>query len=53
MSDATEQSGATHRMETVDKGKGKAAVEDTEEETSDEEMVYLPALFYSLQGSAN
>lgn len=46
MSGTTEQSSATHRMETVDKGKGKAVAEDTEEETSDEEMVYLPALLY-------
>lgn len=39
MSGTTEQSGATHSMETIDKGKGKAIASETEGETSDEEMV--------------
>lgn len=48
MSGITEQSSAAHSTEPVDKGKGKAIVpvEETEGETSDEEMVYPPALLY-------
>lgn len=48
MSGATEQSSATHSTEPIDKGKGKAIVpvEETEGETSDEEMVYPPASLY-------
>lgn len=50
MSGITEQSSATHSTEPIDKGKGKAIVpvEETEGETSDEEMVYPPALLYTM-----
>lgn len=49
MSGITEQSSATHSAEPIDKGKGKAIVpvEETEGETSDEEMVYSLALLSS------